>query len=244
MKKIRFVSQSDRAKLIEEPPKPSKSMAPEWYKKTKKFHSHMDSTHSVMEWVKKSRTVDPLHATYKLCIPFIDALTTGYIVTLPATVMVHQEADENGKMVPTLSWKGEWNLVDNPDKLTITNMPTPYGHDPMFFRWLNNWKIETPRGYSSLFMHPANRFDLPFTTLTGVVDTDKHINPVIFPFFIREGFEGEIPMGTPIAQILPFKREDWNSEKDHEENLFGSDIMKQTYIRYYKKMIWSKKNYS
>ena len=33
-----------------------------------------------------------------------------------------------------------------------------------------------------------------------------------FPFFIKEGFTGLIPYGTPIVQIIPFKRDDWKSK--------------------------------
>ena len=29
------------------------------------------------------------------------------------------------------------------------------------------------------------------------------------PFFIKSGFEGVIPAGTPIAQLIPIKREKW-----------------------------------
>jgi hypothetical protein len=32
------------------------------------------------------------------------------------------------------------------------------------------------------------------------------------PFFIKEGFSGVIPKGTPIAQVIPFKRESWTSK--------------------------------
>ena len=34
------------------------------------------------------------------------------------------------------------------------------------------------------------------------------------PFFIIKGFTGILPAGTPYAQILPFKRENWSSEVD------------------------------
>ena len=244
MKKITFVAHNDRTAKIETPPKPSKLFAPTWYKNTKHFNNELGQTNSVMDFVKSGRLGLGLHSTYKMCVPFVDALTSGYTLTLPATIYVHQETDAEGKNVPTLSWKVDWPLVDNPSDLTIPNLPIPYGHNAMFFRWSNNWQIETPIGYSSLITHPANRFDLPFTTMTGIVDTDKQINPIVLPFFIREGFEGEIPMGTPIAQIFPFKRDDWQSEIAHENNAHGHNVVKLTYIRYYKKMLWSKKNYS
>jgi hypothetical protein len=46
-------------------------------------------------------------------------------------------------------------------------------------------------------------------TLTGVVDTDAYPLVVLFPFMMKNTFEGVIEKGTPVVQIIPFKREDW-----------------------------------
>ena len=60
---------------------------------------------------------------------------------------------------------------------------TPFFDDDHFIIKFNNfWTIEAPPGYSLLFTHPVNRADLPFTTLTGLVDCDAfHHNPLNFP---------------------------------------------------------------
>jgi hypothetical protein len=34
-------------------------------------------------------------------------------------------------------------------------------------------------------------------------------------------FEGIIPKGTPIAQVIPFKRENWNMEFGSEEDVIN-----------------------
>jgi len=62
-----------------------------------------------------------------------------------------------------------------------------------------------------LFTHPVNRTDLPFTTLTGLVDCDNfHDTPLNFPARWHDaGFNGVLPKGTPVAQCLPVKREYW-----------------------------------
>ena len=52
---------------------------------------------------------------------------------------------------------------------------TPYHDDDRLLIKFNNfWTIEAPAGYSLLFTHPVNRPDLPFTTLTGLVDSDLY----------------------------------------------------------------------
>jgi hypothetical protein len=46
--------------------------------------------------------------------------------------------------------------------------------DRFLIKFHNLWIIEAPDGYAVLFTHPFNRFDLPFTTLTGLVDCDRY----------------------------------------------------------------------
>ena len=59
---------------------------------------------------------------------------------------------------------------------------------------------------------------MPFTIFSGVVDTDTYQVPVAFPFVLKEpNFEGMIPAGTPIAQVIPFKRESWKMEISGKE---------------------------
>jgi hypothetical protein len=62
-----------------------------------------------------------------------------------------------------------------------------------------------------LVTHPVNRYDLPFTTLTGLVDTDLYKDDFInFPAQWRNPkFRGVLPRGTPVAQCLPVKRDLW-----------------------------------
>jgi hypothetical protein len=55
----------------------------------------------------------------------------------------------------------------------------------------------------------VNRFDLPFTTLTGLVHCDRyHDNWIHFPAHWRDAnFSGVLPKGTPVAQCMPVKPE-------------------------------------
>jgi hypothetical protein len=90
---------------------------------------------------------------------------------------------------------------------------SPFFEDDQFIVKFNNfWTIESPPGYSLLITHPVNRQDLPFTTLTGLVDTDRYKDNFInFPARWRDpAFNGVLPKGTPIAQCLPVKRAIWS----------------------------------
>ena len=66
------------------------------------------------------------------------------------------------------------------DSGQVTGTPL-FEADRFLIKFHNLWTIEAPEGYSVLFTHPVNRFDLPFTTLTGMVDCDRyHDNWIIF----------------------------------------------------------------
>jgi hypothetical protein len=71
------------------------------------------------------------------------------------------------------------------------------------------------------------------------------------PFFMIKGFSGVIPAGTPYSQILPFKREHWESEVDvsisYEEmakvNHENSSKYRQPDGGVYQRDIWERRKY-
>ena len=70
------------------------------------------------------------------------------------------------------------------------------------------------------------------------------------PFFIIKGFEGLIPAGPPYAQIIPFKREDWDSDiiiespnNLHKKNQENSNKYRVKDGGVYKNEVWSKRVY-
>jgi hypothetical protein len=124
-------------------------------------------------------------------------------------------------------------------------MPLPEGYDRDALKWSVPWSIKTPPGYSLLFTHPLNRFDLPFYTMSGIVDTDTYEIPVNLPFVIKEGFMGKIEKGTPLAQVIPIKRENWKSsvEEYNSKNNFLLDKLRTVIDGSYRLQWWHKKNY-
>jgi hypothetical protein len=127
---------------------------------------------------------------------------------------------------------------------------SPEGYHEDHFHWWPNWGIELPKGYSLLVLSPINRYDLPFLTVGGIIDSDEYILPGLTPFFIKKGFIGKIPAGTPFVQVIPFKREDWNSEikfynqgemiKRHKRNTAMYRVRKGGI---YKRFTWKPKKY-
>jgi len=239
-KKIIFENASQQAEIFFDIPKPSSNFVPQWFKDQKLFSNGQS------DFIKAIKYGGKATGTYKLCVPVTDCLTSGYMFTLPVDIYVINTAGNNEPYKPVIKWNVEWSPIDDQPNEALGNYPIPFNHLPHMFRWILDWKIKTPEGYSSMIMHPLHRFDLPFTTLPGIVDTDNHPSTLLLPFFIQDGFEGIIKEGTPIAQLFPFKRESWDSEKK-EINPNISFINRNSnnlkVFRSYKTKFWSKKEY-
>lgn len=232
--KINFIPTIDNSdgKLLK--PIPAVRNLPEWYKAKK----------PLMGQAKKHR-VEPnstKNVTVKWCNPFGDALGSGYFMLLENDVQVKQ-VDGTQEFV----WlRGGDGFIGSHSKEQISGelIPDGYSEDP--WKFLNFWGIQTPQGYSTLFTHPMNRTELPFLTLSGVVDTDEYNQPVNFPFVIRKDFEGIIEAGTPIAQVIPFKRENWEAvvEDYNPKKIAGiTTAFNRKIFRPYKLGYWKKKSY-
>ena len=66
------------------------------------------------------------------------------------------------------------------------------------------------------------------------------------PFYVKDDFEGIIPQGTPIAQIIPFRQEKWLSKIKKgliEKALVHASASGAKLSGWYKTTFWTKKNY-
>jgi len=189
MKAIKFIP-SPSVEKDSKRPVPIKALVPEWYLNAERY---FESSHG-----QKS-------AGLKTCVPFLDGLISGYALVTPEDIFVSKDAEGNLKV----EWASEHPIVAERVGPTGSTMPRPAGHEQNHLVWAGQWAWETPKRYSTLVTHPLNRFDLPFTTMSAIVDTDKYVGWGNIPFFIKTGFEGVIPAGTPYAQIIPIKRDKW-----------------------------------
>jgi len=140
--------------------------------------------------------------TVKRCMPFVDAMTLGYILPLAATVRL--EISEDGQKVDA-GWEFDKTMVSNHGSYQVSGHPLGK-RPPMKFH--NYWTIKTPPGWSCLFVAPLNRPTLPVEIVSGVVDTDTYASLVNFPFFAT-GADGvhTLAKGTPLVQVIPFRRD-------------------------------------
>ena len=228
-KLISFLKTNDLANIAGNGPVPASNSIPEWYKKLAK---HLAPKGEPGHFTK---------VTVKACPPFLDSMTAGYVIRLEVDLLVEQVDG-----VPYIQWFTGWHQVEKhvADQVPASQIPSGYSAHPLKF--INQYLIKTPPGYSSLFVHPLNRTDLPFMTLSGIVETDNYYSNIHFPFFIKEGFEGIIPAGTPIVQVIPLKREQWKNtigEADARKLDESNFRLKGKIGRSYKSQWWVRKSY-
>lgn len=230
VKKIEFIGGNKQLSAFAESPIAAVKGMPDWYKDMSTFHTY---DKLVVEGMGANLTA-------KKCIPLRDALTTGYLIPSICDVQVGQEGNY-------ISWVFPQDpITTHPTpQMSGYSIPDEYNKE-VVFKWYNPWIIKTPPGYSTLFVHPLHRNDLPFYSLPGVVDTDTHPVAVNLPFFMKQGFNGIIEKGTPIIQVIPFKRESWKMEVDKSlpENLaVTEDSFRTKIMSYYANNFWSRKEY-
>lgn len=210
-------------------PVPAKQKIPDWYRAAETYYQ--DGTERV--------------AGLKTCIPFLDGLVSGYVLTVPEDIHVSFENDQYSFMD---SSGNESSFVGERKGESGSTMPRPAGYAEGHFIWKNFWSWKTPRGWSVLVTHPLNSFDLPFITLSAIMDSDSFVGPGNIPFFLKRGFSGVIKAGTPIAQLIPIKRASWQMV-ENDKSLADTVSQNIRIVRNpdnstpYKKVMWHKKRY-
>jgi hypothetical protein len=230
--KIEFISSSQELLDIAPKPYPSANKLPDWYKKTP---SYINGIQSVDQFNDPSSTI-------KKCMPIFDIMTAGYHIPLHSDVWVENAGDMN------ISFRWSWDTIEivsvHPSEQHST-YPIPPGYHNTAFKWISPWIIKTPPGWSCIFTHPYHYDDLPFRSFSALVDTDKHPAPTHFPFLLKKGFNGLIPLGTPMIQVIPFKRETFTSEYSVDDGSHNTLWQKahSVFFDRYKKFFRSPKTY-
>jgi hypothetical protein len=198
----------------------------------------------IPEFLKKQIKTDR-EAKFARCPGMFDLAQAGYLVTAPMDI--HIKANKQGVsikvencpqlMAPT---KMEYALVEGMINFKDTVKPQVW-KIPM------PWAVYAKKGYSAQvldarmhFPHTDKMFIYP-----GVVDyEDFHSINLIFS--ITEECEFTIWAGTPILQVIPFKRESFTAvcgkatERELDKSRFG---FYSRQANFYRKMFHSKKQY-
>ena len=245
-KDIEFSAHEDYFVLKEDYPTPIKLNIPEWFKKLE---------HSVLD------------KTVKGCMPFLDSLTSGYLLKIPQDFHVRHNVDiknekgeekkdsfqtfglhEASQLLYAKSINLNSGLNTHPTKQVEGSYFIEKNKNLPFYKILNPWKIKTPKGYSCLFVPPLNNSDDRFSIIPGIVDTDSFPIEINFPIIINGDkypiLETTIKKGTPYVQIIPFKRDNWKMSikpKKQKEIQNSKLFYGLRVLNVYKDKYWNKK---
>ena len=214
-----------------EAPKPSLQHIPLEYKKLQNFHT------AGKETVKK-------------CVPFLDSLTCGYIIPFPIDIRFRYD-DEKQKAFFDLNEaipqeiKHFFEVSSHNEKQISNDLRYVHRTVEAVFKFINTWKIKTPKGYSCIFTQPFNR-NLPFKIIDGIVDTDTYPDVINFPFYWTNKVDTPFTMkgGSPMVLVIPFKRNSWKMKikGNIEDPLNKINYFSQIFDNYRNKF-WTKKEY-
>jgi hypothetical protein len=194
---VTFLIDEDLHGIIPEP-YPSSRNIPVWYKNMPMHRENQDTGSKAENY------------TVKGCKPFMQGLTAGWILPLPADI--HILHDENGLFLDSSGFdEGEYlaPMTQNPG---IGGVSEGVYKNGTVIKINTPWYISIPDGYSILEIPPLNRqnniFNKYFSSFGGIWDADIHIGQ-FSPFTLmtaEPGTDVVIPAGTPIQQIIPIKR--------------------------------------
>ena len=236
-KSITFKARSEHEFTSQIRPYPASQNVPTWWKDLSPYDITPDNPTGKFRVRNRAS-----NASAKKCVPMLDSITGGYIVPLFSDVNVEQNTDG----FPLVTWRTNIDVFYI-HGLSSREVPAPPGYDQVVFKYNNCWIPETPTGYSTLVTAPVGFRGLPFQAIPAIIDTDSSKLELIFPCWIKSGFEGIVEKGTPMVQLTPFKREEWKSEFTYYENNEYKKIedkyFNSTLINNYIKNHWTKKTY-
>lgn len=204
-KKIVFKSHEFILEQKQDYPKPAFLELPSWFKHLKE-------------------TTPEAPSTIRMCKPFFDSLSAGYFIKAFKDITIEtfdnlgqEDFRDTTDTLPehiAMKYGMQQNIGTNNyhHKMQLGKECPFHKHnnDRSYFKYVNPWYIFTPPGYSCLFVPILNEINKDFYTLSGIVETDTY-HEVNFPMILFNK-NTTIKKGTPIVQVIPFKRENWKLE--------------------------------
>lgn len=235
-KKIKFISRSTYHFNVADKPFPASKAIPDWWKNSPTYINPDNSP------TKQFRVRNRMANTaFKKCAPMLDGLTSGYIIPLWADVQVNMDQG-----LPFINWRVTEDVFTMHGE-QASHQPHPAGYHKNVFKYLNPWRIITPPGYSILVVEPLGYRELPFRPIPAVIDTDVSTLELLFPVWVKNDLDTVVEAGTPVVQIIPFKRDSWQAEiiegtKEEYETLEDANFGKHL-VNHYMRHVRQSKSY-
>lgn len=246
MPKIYFEEKYPTLRGIIEPPTPITKANMKWWQSiTAQYNPELGTGSEPSAWVKKHR----VGGSARACPAITDVLTHGYVMYSGIDVYFDTTDDEvKAQRVQGVPQDRDGNeiLYRNDPWQTNDILYTPAGFSPQTFKMDPMYGIRTDEGYSVLITSIFYRDDLPWRFMDAIIDSDKFGVYDHISFWIKNDFKGVVKQGTPMFQVIPFKREDFEMViRDYDENQHVSQShgVYSTFTQGYKKHFWNRKKF-
>jgi len=183
---IEFIAKEEYIDAVPEPT-PAHKYIPTWYKESDTFFNE-DGTSA-------DSFVDGNHMTVKRCMPFLEALTLGWILPNSASVFIKNKSEL------TTNVDFEY-VVPHPDRQI-----KGYGlsKEQTLLKFDTPWYVKAPKNTRLLITPPMNRKNDVFQPFYGV----RQIDGFLYQLFVLVTYNMSeenvtIPDGDPLAQMIFF----------------------------------------
>jgi len=205
---------------------PASSIIPDWYVKLKKYYiNDFDKSHDR----RNEEYVKGVYPTVKRCPGIFDFLRAGYIVPAWSDFLVRWDGTNNPaifeesvamKEISNKSFTIQHSAYFEND----INYEYPQAEGAPFLndsckdilKLITPWCVDTSEGISLLFLQPYYHNSTDITIMPGMLDTDiEYINNKHISIFLKINSPNKdifIERGTPLLQVIPFKRTDYKFE--------------------------------
>ena len=190
----------------------AKSVMPSWWKKMKIFQSirgrriqTIRACPAMHDWTKSGWYLLANRDMEILCGSERDSTSTKFATKDPSGKKYESPTH------PSDQFDNAFDYIEDGE----------FGQVKDAFKMRNPWNIQTPKGYSTYYMDPFLFQNKYFACWQGIIDTDEfNVNQdnsqIIFYPKVNHSFT--IPKGTPLCQIIPFKREEWVATYQLKDN--------------------------
>ena len=199
-----FVDPKHAWVLEDMPPVVGNQVMPEWFVSTDP-HFRRHTQFQVFPPELKLRE----NSTVRACPGIVDFMAGGYVLRLWSDYAITFDEEvnvERGTVRPVWRWQSPQQelTLSNHDPGQHEKLPNP--GFPVIIKFESPWFCRTPPGYSIRMLPMFYHFEQLWDVLPGVIHADTfHDTHLNVRFHIRKGTL-VLPAGTPLCQLVPFKR--------------------------------------
>jgi hypothetical protein len=237
-KKIKF--NNVYPKLVDIFPEPeaiSKNL-PDWFKEQPVYFNNDKTVYNGFQKI-----------TVKKCPAIFDIMSCGYILKCPIDIFIDTTVSPPKFDIPPQFANLKYPIMSFHSSEQVSHYPIDKDNEIDYVIRINMvWLVSTEKGHSSLFIDPQHKDRSPLRTVSAIIDTDVFQSDGNFSFFVQKNFKGILKMGTPLVQVVPFKRDNWESSINKKFDPISGLRYQRFKVRSmfsngYKKFFWNKKEY-